>query len=458
MNTQAIPAVEDSRIPRRLALGWALGSFAMSAMFQANTVLLLSYLVNFVGIAAVTAGLLLGLSKIYDATVDPFIGLMSDRTVSRWGRRRPYILIGGLICGLSFWLLFSIPLLEDLTLRTAIVAFALLANATGYAMFVIPYIAMPAEMTDSARERAYLMSLRVAAVALGQIIGSFVGPQLIAAYGGGLAGHRVMAAVVALVVIVTCIACFFATKNARFTTRVIDHGYSLGQQFRLAAGNQPFVCLMGMKTLNLFGLAVTTAITPFLFIQLLKTSYSVMGYYFLVKSIGTFVTQPLWLKMSNSLGKKPTFYIASAMYAAGNLSFLTAEAGEPIWALYARGILLGVSAGGLLLVGQTLLPETIAYDFKRTGLRREGIFAGVYTTVEKTAFALAAAATGLVLGSMGYIESTGSTVEQSERALLAIYICIGAPAVLQLFSSVILSRYRLDDIPAPVVPKAVAAE
>ncbi len=449
MTTQSPSAVdENNRIPRGLALGWALGSFAMSAMFQANTVLLLSYLVNFVGIAAVTAGLLLGLSKVYDAAVDPFIGLASDRTVSRWGRRRPFLLVGGLTSGLSFWLLFSIPMLEDVTMRTAIVAFALLANATGYAMFVIPYIAMPAEMTDSARERAYLMSLRVAAVALGQIIGSFVGPQLIAAYGGGMAGHRVMATVVAIIVVATCIVCFFATKNARYTTRVIDHGYSLAQQFRLAAGNQPFVCLMGMKTLNLFGLAVNTAITPFLFIQLLKSSYLVMSYFFLIKSVATFVTQPFWLKMSITFGKKKTFYVASAVYGMANLSFLTASAAEPGWAIHARGIVLGITAGGLLLVGQTLLPETIAYDFKRTGLRREGIFAGVYTTVEKASFALAAAATGIVLGSMGYIESTGRDVVQSESALLAIYICIAAPAVLQLFSALILSRYRLDDAPA----------
>src|SRR5437763_465162 len=125
------PATADTaeKIPQSLAIGWAVGSFAMSAMFQATTVLLLSYLVNFVGIAAVTAGLLMGLSKVYDATVDPMIGIVSDKTRSRWGRRRPYLLLGGLVSGLSFWFLFSIPLVADVTLRTALVAVALLANA-----------------------------------------------------------------------------------------------------------------------------------------------------------------------------------------------------------------------------------------------------------------------------------------------------------------------------------------
>jgi GPH family glycoside/pentoside/hexuronide:cation symporter len=201
---------------------------------------------------------------------------------------------------------------------------------------------------------------------------------------------------------------------------------------------------MGVKITSLSGLAVSTAITPFLFIQILKTNYGVMGIFFLVRSLMTFFVQPLWLHLTYRYGNKFTFYLSSLIYGLANISFLFADAGEPTWAIYLRGFFIGVSAGGQLLIGQALLPETIAYDFQRTGLRREGIFAGVYTTVEKASFALAGAGMGILLGSMGYVESTGQLVAQSHSALMAINICVASPALFQFLSSLFLHHYHLD--------------
>jgi len=166
----------------RLRMGWGLGSLSMSAMFNAVSLLLLTFLIEFVGIPAVTAGALILVSKIYDAVTDPLMGILSDRTKSRWGRRRPYLMLGGLLAGLSFIMIFTVPTFENQNTTLIYVFVALLLNATAYTVFNVPYLTMPAEMTDSYHERTSLMSFRVSAIAGGQLLSSVIGPVIIAEF------------------------------------------------------------------------------------------------------------------------------------------------------------------------------------------------------------------------------------------------------------------------------------
>lgn len=96
-------------IPTRIAAFWGLGAFATTTMLNGVSIVLLFFLVNFVKLEPVMAGGLLFASKLFDACIDPVIGLLSDRTVSRFGRRRPWLLGASFFCGLSFALLFNVP-------------------------------------------------------------------------------------------------------------------------------------------------------------------------------------------------------------------------------------------------------------------------------------------------------------------------------------------------------------
>jgi GPH family glycoside/pentoside/hexuronide:cation symporter len=104
--TDIAPSQADSAntlsVPIRF--GWGIGSLSISLMFNATSLLILRYLVDFVGLGAALAGLLIGIAKIYDAVTDPLMGTISDRTRHRTGRRRPYLLAGALISALSFLL------------------------------------------------------------------------------------------------------------------------------------------------------------------------------------------------------------------------------------------------------------------------------------------------------------------------------------------------------------------
>ena len=141
------------------------------------------------------------------------------------------------------------------------------------------------------------------------------------------------------------------------------------------------------------------------------------------------------------------YMAGTAGYALVTLTWLLAAPGDPNIAVYIRGGCLGFCAAGILILGPALLPDTIEYDYLKTGLRREGIFASFYTTMEKLANAIGPSVILLILGWFGYQSGTeGWSADQPQSAISAIYACAGVvPAVLCLLSVGILCFYDLSE-------------
>ncbi len=434
------------QIPFLLALGWGVGTLGISIMFNTINLLLLRFMTDFLGIAAVTGGLILLVSKIYDTVTDPIMGVISDKTRSRWGRRRPYLLGGGVLCAIAFYALFHAPSINETSSAVMIMLLLSILYSTAYTIFNVPYMAMPAEMSTNYHERSYLVQFRVYAIAIGSVFGGFVAPTLIQNMGGGRLGHESMATILALVIVATAIICFFATKNARMTEREKTFNFSVQDQFIIFTQNRPFILLIFVKFFQLFSLAVGQAVLAYFILQVLLQDYDFLGVYIFATSAAIFISTPLWLILSKSRGKVFCYMLASAIFAMNALSWFWAGAGDPIWHFYLRGLFAGLGSGGMLLMGQAMLPDTIAYDAQLSGTKREGVFAGIYTSAEKLAFAFGAAVSGIFLGTMGYVESTSGMVEQPESALLAIRLSISIlPMILVFISCLFLIPYDLDE-------------
>lgn len=438
--------VEAARLPRSVCIGWGLGTLGPVTVLTATNVLLLRYLTDYVGIAAALASSLIAFSKILDAFLDPAMGWVSDRTNSKMGRRRPYLLLGGLLLAIAVVGVFAIPDIEDYTLRATYVGAVLIFYAIAYTVFNIPYLSMPAEMTTDYHERSYLMSFRVYGVALSTIAASVLGPMILSALGGDAYAHAMMSLVFVPIILVSAYVCFAATRTAPFAEKPEKSHYPVADQIRSVIANKPFFVLITVKFLTLLSLGVQ-AVFAFFFTYVLQLSDSWLGQYFLASSIAMILAQPLWLKLAKSNGsKRNTYIIALAISVPVFLSWLLAAPNDPAWHIYLRAVLTGACGGGAILMGQSLLPDTMEYDYRRTGMRREGIFAGVYTTVEKLSGAIGISIVGAFLGASGYVQSRGSDVVQPQSAIDAIYLTMGClPALISFLGAVALIFYDLTE-------------
>ncbi len=437
----------DDKLPLMTCVGWGAGTLAVAALFNSVNVLLLRYLVDYVGIGAALAGSLMALSKLYDALIDPIVGSFSDRSKSRHGRRRPFVLAGGVMLAVSALILFNVP--TGLTATAAVIytIIGLLFYSTAYAVFSVPYMAMPAEMTSDYHERSRLISFRVYAVGLASLVATFIGPVLIARGGGGQTGHTMMSLFVAALAIAGTLFCFRTTASAPFHYGSDHARLSLVEKMKLLAGNKPFVLLLVIKLLQLTALAVTQAAMPFLFKQILHFTDTMLGLYFLVFYSSMMISQQLWVRLGRKAGKRKIYLIASGVYALMYMSWYFVETGEPLYLTFGRAVGLGVTAGAVLLFGQSLLPDTMEWDYRRTGMRREGMLSAVYTIVEKLAYAIGAGLTGLLLGTSGYIKATsGTAVVQPQSAIDAIYFLASiGPMILLALSCIALKYYDLSE-------------
>jgi GPH family glycoside/pentoside/hexuronide:cation symporter len=443
-------AGEAPPVPFGTRFGWGIGSLGVSLLFNTYSALLLFYLTNVVGLRLEVAGTLIVIAKIYDALINVPMGMLSDHTRSRWGRRRPWFLLGALLCSTWFLVVFNTPPAGDGGSSPGVIAWvlgALLLYSTGYAIFNVPYMAMPAEMSGSYHERTAIMSYRVIFIQVGNFIATGLGPRLAQEFGGGLDGYSLVGSVLALCTLVTMVACFFGTAGARQVAQTTVR-YPAREQLRSALGNRPFMLLAAYKFLTLVAGATVFATLLFFVKNVLELEQGVMLWYSLAHGVSAFVAVPfVWVPLSARIGKQRALIVATLGFMATALSWLLAAPGEPMALFVLRAFLLGAFAAGKLLLGLTLLPDVMEYDYLRTGLRREGAYAGAYNVVEKAAYAVSPLMMTIVLGLLGYQESVNNAeVKQSADAVLGIYLSIAIiPALCNLAAATVMLRYDLTE-------------
>ncbi|MEK9586025.1 MAG: MFS transporter, partial [Halieaceae bacterium] len=340
--------------PMRLYFGWSLGTLAMSSLLNTQTAMLMVYLISAVGVAPALAGSLVFVSKIYDGVTDPVMGVISDRTSSRWGRRRPYLLLGGLLAALSVVGLFSVHTVSFAPTPAWVLAMLLLA-ATAYTIFNVPYMSMPAEMVQEPYERSKLMSFRVAWISVGTFVGIALAPRLVAHARDTLGmaetdAFGMMSFITAAIILVASVACFVTTRDAAATERTRVN-LSIREQARSALTNRPFLILLAIKYLGLYALSATVATNIFFVRQVMQQSEAIMLWYGLAYMLGTLLAIAPWVLISKHLSKAHTLALSAALAACVNLTWLLSGPEEPLTIYMLRAFVLAVSNGGMLLMG-----------------------------------------------------------------------------------------------------------
>jgi GPH family glycoside/pentoside/hexuronide:cation symporter len=429
-----------------LCLSFGVGTLGTAILLNTVTTFFPTLMATVLGRSTALAGLLLTVSKLYDIAADLAIGAASDRTRTKWGRRRPYLLAGAAVSAVSFLMLFAPPHLGPAAL-VAYMALALVVYSTGYSLFNVPYNAMPAEMTQGYHERTRLLSYRTFFAAVGQMAALGLAAWLIQKGGGGARGYGVMGAAMAAIVGATTLITFFGTASANRIEPWSGPRIGFGKAVVMLASNRPLVLLMGTKFLQFLALASATGGGLLFRLNVLKTGMNGQIELAVAQNVVTALSMPVWVWMGRRWGKKWTYILAIAIFGAGCMSWLWSGPGITLASMLIRAAVLGFGAGGMLLMSISMLPDVMEEDRRRTGMRREGVYSSLYAIVEKVGYAVGPALVGIYITASGYIPTThGRIIVQPHTAVTALYMANSVvPAVLLLGSILMIWGYNIDE-------------
>ncbi len=213
-NRSTVRESRASRLPLRVKLGFGIGDLGGNLFFTAMGFYSLFYLTDVVGISAALAGTAILLGKFWDAVTDPLMGYISDRTTSRWGRRRPYFLFGALPLLLTMWWFFSAP---DFSASQNIgfiwVTFVLCLLNTAYTVVNIPYGSLTPDLTKDFRERTSLNGFRFSFAVIGTILGAAVVQPTVNLMGNPHLGFSTVGLLFGLLMAGTILTTFFTVRE-----------------------------------------------------------------------------------------------------------------------------------------------------------------------------------------------------------------------------------------------------
>ncbi len=430
----------------KLCIGYGIGSSGVAIMLNTVSVYFPALMTTVLGVSPVVAGTLMMLSKLYDAFADVAIGTASDATQSRWGRRRPYLLLGAVGSFLSLVMIFLAPPLSG-TMLVLYMAAGLILYSTGYSLFNVPYLALPADITRSNAERLRLISFRTAFIGVGQLTALALSAWLIQRGGGGASGYRTMGIIMALLALATMAASFIGTAKARVNeVGATTHKPSL-RDLGEAMGNRPLMLLLGAKLCQYVAFGVMQPINLLFLLNITSLGMTGMIHLAIVQNAMIFLSMPIWTRLGVRLGKRNAYLLAQAIMIPSVLSWWWAGADLSLPGLWARGMTFGFASAGALLMSTSILPDTIDYDRLRTGRERGGIFASLYSVNEKLGFAIGAAVLGWGMAWGGYVPTTGGKIiAQAPSAIHALYLIKTlVPSTMLLIGVFLLTRYKLTE-------------
>jgi glycoside/pentoside/hexuronide:cation symporter, GPH family len=294
-----------------------------------------------------------------------------------------------------------------------------------FALFSVPHLSIGTELTRDPKGQTAVMGWRQAFSGIGLLIGSAVAPILVQSRGGGVEGYGFMAIVLAIAVTVTLLLSFFGSAEPRRETAQHSSG-----NWAAIWANKPFLILFIVVLLNLASSGLTYATFAYLFTFKLGFAepLKMLGISVLIIAIGVVIAQPLWVTLSNRIGKPAVFMIATAGYIVAIAAFLLTPSGNAPY-VYAVSLAMGVANAGCYTASLSMLSDCIEQDARATGQSRSGFYSALWIANDKIAFALGGALlAGFVLQLFGF---QAGAQTQSAQALTGIaFAYAGLPAIL----------------------------
>ena len=444
-------------LPMSQKIAFGIGMLA-NQMFPAALSIFIVILVQSLGMSPIMWGLIFFLPKLIDAVTDPLMGYISDRTQSRWGKRRPYIFIGAVIAGLSYIAMWQLS--EDNSLLFNFWYFLLwnIIFFLGMTIFSVPYVAMGYEMSSDYHERTRLM-------AVAQWIGQWawvIAPWFwIVLYDpnwfeSATEGARTLSIWVGLIcmglAIVPAVLCR-SDDNSHEEKEAIgslsDTFQDLWRGVLITLANKPFqkVCIATFCIFNAFNTVAGFAF--FIIVYYMNQGDPVQAgnwpaLFGSVSAICTcFLVIPIINWMAQKFGKLKTFTITQTLSLAGYSMFWWSFSPENPYLMFVPIPLYVFGIGGLFTLMMSMTADICDMDELETGERREGLFGAIYWWMVKFGAAFAGLLSGLILASVGFDQSITIQSDSTLAGLRAAFILV--PVTGTIIGILVMRSYELDE-------------
>ncbi len=422
------------RLGWRTLLSFGLPALPLTVVGVPLVLLVVPLYAQDLGISAASVALVFALARLFDGVIDPAVGMLSDRFSSRFGRRRPWVVLGTPVLVTGIWLVF----LPGATSSAAYLMASLVTLYLGWSLVILPYAAWGAELSGDYRERTRITTVRQVFLMLGTVAAVVI--QAIPAQMGhpGTAAAMSLLGITAMIAIPVAIL-VLVTQVPEPRVTVAGGHLAWRDGIRLIAGNAPFRRLLGAYFLNAAGGAATSSLFVFYVTHVLRAPDQVPLFllsYFAAGILGA----PLWVWLARHHDKHRV-WIGSMLWACAWFACVPLLGPE-----HAQLYLLVVVATGISLGADYSLPasmnaDVIDLDTAQSGKVRTGLFIALWEMASKAAQALGVAVALPLVASFGFAPASQENTPAALQALSITYALV--PALLALCSVWLMWRFPL---------------
>lgn len=462
------------KIPYKDKIGYGLGNFSAGVALQVVGAYLVFYSTAILGIPGSLVGIAVSIGIVWDAITDPIMGYLSDITrLKTLGRRHLYLLIGGIGISITNFLLWNISNTLQTSAKFTLLLIDLLAIKTFMTIFVTPYTALGAELSNDYNERTSIQSIKTIFFLVGlssvSVLGMYfffhssdefpigqLNPQ----------AYKDMALFSSIVIFIFAIACFLATKKyIPILNRTIKkdtskfHITNLFKSFKAVLCNKTFRYVAFAYMFNNLASALLSNIGLHVFTYTFMLNSQQIAIIVGVQFLTSIMSQPIWTYISKKLDKKPTMILGLVICIVASFSFIILVLIKDL--IIGRmdyflpfAVLLGFGIGGLFTLPLSMIADIIDMDELYTGKRSEGTFYGCLTLFYKLSQSIALFAIGFLLDIVNF---DSNLQYQSESTVVTLGLILGIGSIFSFTMAFIsLIKYNLNRLKVEEIQRQIA--
>jgi GPH family glycoside/pentoside/hexuronide:cation symporter len=446
----------------RTKIAYGAGDLGTAITTNLLSFFLLFFFTNVAGLDAGLAGSILLIGKVWDAINDPIVGVLSDRTQSRLGRRLPWMLYSAIPFGILFCLQWLVPSTDKWSLFWYYIIIAILFN-TFFTAVNLPYTALTAELTQDYNERTSLNSFRFTFSIGGSILSLILAQIIFAAFkanastqaSGGCSTdslqYLVLGVVCAIISTLSIYWCVWgvrdralAAENHRLhnQTSELVEDLNFGQQLRIVFKNRPFLYVIGIYFFSWLAVQITASIIPYFVVNNMKLEETDFIQVTIAVQGTALVMLFIWSAMSKRFGKKAVYFMGMGLWIIAQAGLFFLKPGQ-VGLMYVLAVMAGFGVSTAYLIPWSMVPDVIELDELETGQRREGIFYAFMVLLQKVGLAVGLFLLGVALSWAKFKERVPCqpTPEQDPLALFAIRVAIGPVPTIALVCGLVLAYF-----------------